>query len=100
MKSPIEKFIKELKQMHPIYALYMMQRIQADLEEIRNAIPALYEEERKEREENSNTINLIHPNFYLTYGKMMSRILNDILDVEIKEFVEPSVFEDTKNEQQ
>ena len=51
MKSPIEKFIKELKQMHPIYALYMMQRIQADLEEIRNAIPALYEEERKEREE-------------------------------------------------
>jgi hypothetical protein len=96
MKSPIEKFVSEVKSMHPIYAMYMMQRIQADLEKIREAIPELYERERKEREENSDTISLIHPNFYLTYGNMMSRILSDVLDVEIEEFVEPSVFEDTK----
>jgi len=96
MKSPIEKFVSEVKSMHPIYAMYMMQRIQADLEKIREAIPELYERERKEREENSDTISLIHPNFYLTYGNMMSRILSDVLDVEIEEFVEPSVFKDTK----
>ena len=96
MKSPIEKFVSEVKSMHPIYAMYMMQRIQADLEKIREAIPALYEKERKEREENSDTISLIHPNFYLTYGNMMSGILSDVLDVEIEKFVEPSVFEDTK----
>jgi hypothetical protein len=96
MKSPIEKFVSEVKSMHPIYAMYMMQRIQADLEKIREAIPELYERERKEREENSDTISLIHPNFYLTYGNMMSRILSDVLDVEIEKFVEPSVFEDTK----
>jgi len=96
MKSPIEKFVSEVKSMHPIYAMYMMQRIQADLEKIREVIPELYERERKEREENSDTISLIHPNFYLTYGNMMSRILSDVLDVEIEEFVEPSVFEDTE----
>jgi hypothetical protein len=96
MKSPIEKFAKEFKMMHPIYAMYMMQRIQADLERIREAIPELYERERKEREEESETISLIHPNFYVTYGNMMVRILNDVLDEKIEEFVEPSVFEDTK----
>ena len=96
MKSPIEKFIKEFKMMHPIYAMYMMQRIQADLERIREAIPALYEEERKEREGESETISLIHPNFYLTYGNMMSRVLNESLDANIEKFVEPSVFEDTE----
>lgn len=93
-KSPIQKFISELKQMHPVYAMYMMQRIQADLELIREHLPAEFEKEKNMDKE--NIVSLIHPRFYAAYLNMMADILNDALDTNIEHFVEPSVFEDTE----
>jgi len=89
MKSPIEKFTKEIKQMHPMYAIYLLQRLASDLETIREHLPYIFEEDRKSME--NNQISLFSPNFYIDYGNMMKDILNDICDYNIEPFVEPVI---------
>lgn len=93
-KSAIEVFISELKSMHPMYVVYMMQRIQADLELIREHLPSEFEKEKNMDKE--GVISLIHPRFYAGYINIMADVLNNALDTNIEHFVEPSVFEDTK----
>ena len=80
--------------MHPVYALYMMQRIQSDLELLRKHLPAEFEKEKNM--DKKNIISLIHPNFYAGYINMMADVLNNALDTNIEHFVQPSVFEDTE----
>ena len=87
MKSPIAKFTKELKQMHPMYAMYLLQRLRADIEVIREHVPALYKEDRKATEDKK--IPLFHPAFYINYANVVADILNDACDYEIEPLVEP-----------
>lgn len=89
MKSPIAKFTKELKQMHPMYAMYLLQRLASDLETVREHLPYIFEEDKKATQ--NNQIPLFSPNFYIEYGNMMKDILNDIFDCNIEPFVEPDL---------
>lgn len=89
MKSPIEKFTKEIEQMHPMYAMYLFQRLRADLETVREHLPNIFEEDRKNTE--NNEISLFSPHFYIQYGNMVADILKDVCEYEIEPFVEPVI---------
>lgn len=90
-KSPVEHFIEQLKFMHPMYSLYLMQRLGADLEVIREQLPQLFEEDKKALDQ--NLIRVFSPQFYVNYGNMVSEILNESLDTNIEKFVAPTLEE-------
>lgn len=75
-KSSVDILCQSIKNMHPFYASYLIQRIEADVEELKNHLPAIFE---KEREDKANgKINIFHPNFYVNYVNDVTTIINEI----------------------
>jgi hypothetical protein len=71
-KTSQELLAEGIKQMHPIYALYLIQRLQADTKELIEVIPQIYEKDKQEQAE--GRISFFSPDFYVTYA-------NDLLEI-------------------
>lgn len=96
MKSQ-DKLAKAIRNMHPIYASYLMQRLQHDTMELVEQIPAIY---AKDREDTANgRISMFHPDFYVTYVNELIQVFNEVdgTDKALVEYERESVFEDTTN---
>jgi hypothetical protein len=95
--KPQDKLARAIKNMHPVYASYLMQRIKQDTMELVEQIPAIY---AKDREDMANgRISMFHPDFYVTYVNELIQVCNEVDDTDIPlvEYERESVFEDTTN---
>ena len=75
-KSPIKTLVDSIESMHPMYSLYLIQRLEADCEEIKKHLPAIVKE--NDELEKQGKFALFHPNFYFNYINMMYDLLTDI----------------------
>jgi hypothetical protein len=75
-KTTTDIFCQAVKNMHPFYASYLIQRIEADMNELRKQIPAIYE--KNAQDEANGKFSIFHPNFYVTYANEVITMLNDI----------------------
>ena len=67
--------------MHPMYAMYLLQRIQSDTTALVKQIPRIYE---KDREDMANgVIGFFSPDFYVTYANYLIGAFNDIDGTEV-----------------
>ena len=89
-KSPIKTLVDGIEGMHPMYSLYLIQRLEADCEEIKKHLPEIVKE--NDELEKQGKFALFHPNFYFNYINMMYDLLTDI-DGKPREKV--SLFEET-----
>jgi hypothetical protein len=71
-KTSQELLAEGIKQMHPIYAAYLRQRLEADTKELIEVIPKIYEKDKKDMTEGK--ISMFSPDFYVTYA-------NDLLEI-------------------
>ena len=93
--KPQDKLAKAIRNMHPVYASYLMQRIKHDTMELVEQIPAIY---AKDREDTANgRISMFHPDFYVTYVNELIQVCNEIDDTDIPlvEYEQESVADDT-----
>ena len=75
-KTSTDILIKTIKDMHPIYQSYLIDRIKKDIEVIKEELPALWE---KDKIDSANgKISLFHPNFYVTYVNSIIEMSNSI----------------------
>ena len=75
-KTSQQILVGGIKDMHPIYASYLMQRLEYDMKELIKQIPAIYEQDAKDTA--NGKISMFHPNFYVTYVNSLIEIFNDM----------------------
>lgn len=76
-KKSSQRILTEgIKNMHPVYASYLMQRLEYDMKKLIEQIPAIYEQEAKDMA--NGKIAMFHPNFYVTYVNSLIEIYNDM----------------------
>lgn len=75
-KTSTDILIQTIKDMHPIYQSYLIDRIKKDIEVIKEELPALWE---KDKIDSANgKISLFHPNFYVQYVNSIIGMDNSI----------------------
>lgn len=80
-KSQQEKLADAIMNMHPMYAMYLLQRIQSDTTALVKQIPRIY---AKDREDMANgVIGFFSPDFYVTYANYLIGAFNDIDGTEV-----------------
>ena len=62
--------------MHPMYAAYLLQRIQSDTQVLVGQIPRIYEKDRVDMA--NGVIGFFSPDFYVTYANSLIEAFNDI----------------------
>jgi hypothetical protein len=75
-KTQTDIICQAIQKMHPFYASYLIQRIEADMKELREQIPAIIE--KNAQDEANGKFSMFHPNFYITYANEVIIMLNDI----------------------
>lgn len=75
-KSNIDILCQAVKQMHPFYASYLIQRLEADMHQLKEQIPAIFE--KNAQDEANGKFSFFHPNFYVTYANEVITMLNDM----------------------
>ena len=71
-KSSTELLIQGIKNLHPLYQGYLIDRLKHDAEQIKEALPEIYEKNKIDAA--NGKISMFHPNFFVTY-------VNDIADI-------------------
>ena len=80
-KTSQEKLADAIIHMHPVYAAYLLQRIQSDTNALVKQIPRIY---AKDREDTANgVIGFFSPDFYVTYANYLIGAFNDIDGTEV-----------------
>ena len=67
--------------MHPMYAMYLLQRIQSDTTALVKQIPRIYEKDRIDMA--NGVIGFFSPDFYVTYANYLIGAFNDIDGTEV-----------------
>ena len=80
-KSQQEKLADAIMNMHPMYAMYLLQRIQSDTTALVKQIPRIYEKDRIDMA--NGVIGFFSPDFYVTYANYLIRAFNDIDGTEV-----------------
>ena len=75
-KSPQQILAEGIKNMHPVYASYLMQRLEYDIKQLIKQIPSIYEQEAMDMA--NGKISMFHPNFYVTYVNSLIEIYNEM----------------------
>jgi hypothetical protein len=90
-----ELLAKTIKDMHPVYASYFMQRLQHDIKEVTDQIPAIYAKDREDMAK--GRIGFFHPDFYVNYVNEFIQVFNEIdgTNVPLVEYERESVVDDT-----
>jgi hypothetical protein len=80
-KSQQEKLADAIMNMHPMYAMYLLQRIQSDTTALVKQIPKIYEKDRIDMA--NGQIGFFSPDFYVTYANYLIGAFNDIDGTEV-----------------
>ena len=90
-KSQQEKLADAIMHMHPMYAAYLLQRIQSDTQVLVGQIPRIYEKDRVDMA--NGVIGFFSPDFYVTYANSLIEAFNDIdgTDTALVEYEKKSV---------
>ena len=90
-KSQQQKLADAIMQMHPMYAMYLLQRIQSDTTALVKQIPRIYEKDRIDMA--NGVIGFFSPDFYVTYANYLIGAFNDIdgTDTALVEYEKKSV---------
>ena len=80
-KSQQEKLADAIMNMHPMYAMYLLQRIQSDTTALVKQIPRIYEKDRIDMA--NGVIGFFSPDFYVTYANYLIGAFNDIDGTEV-----------------
>jgi hypothetical protein len=80
-KSQQEKLADAIMNMHPMYAMYLLQRIQSDTTALVKQIPKIYEKDRIDMA--NGVIGFFSPDFYVTYANYLIGAFNDIDGTEV-----------------
>ena len=80
-KSQQEKLADAIMNMHPMYAMYLLQRIQSDTQVLVGQIPRIYEKDRVDMA--NGVIGFFSPDFYVTYANSLIEAFNDIDGTEV-----------------
>jgi hypothetical protein len=80
-KSQQEKLADAIMHMHPMYAAYLLQRIQSDTQVLVGQIPRIYEKDRVDMA--NGVIGFFSPDFYVTYANSLIEAFNDIDGTEV-----------------
>ena len=80
-KSQQQKLADAIMQMHPMYAMYLLQRIQSDTTALVKQIPRIYEKDRIDMA--NGVIGFFSPDFYVTYANYLIGAFNDIDGTEV-----------------
>lgn len=85
-KTQQEKLADAILTMHPMYAIYLLQRIQSDTQVLVGQIPKIYEKDRADMAK--GIIGFFSPDFYVTYANYLINAFNDIdgTDTELVEY--------------
>ena len=76
-KKSSQKILAEgIKNMHPVYASYLMQRLEYDTKQLIKQLPDIYEQEAIDMA--NGKISMFHPNFYVTYVNSLIEIYNEM----------------------
>lgn len=75
-KTTIDIFCQAVQNMHPFYASYLIQRMEADMSNLREQIPGIFE--KNAQDEANGKFSMFHPNFYVTYANEVITMLNNI----------------------
>jgi len=70
----IEKLFDKLESMNPIYQAYFIDRVSYIVEQIKNDLPAFYEQCKKDEVEGK--INMFHPNFFVYFANEIDEVIN------------------------
>ena len=81
-----EKLADAIIHMHPVYAAYLLQRIQSDTNALVKQIPRIYEKDRIDTA--NGKFGFFSPDFYVTYANSLIKAFNDIdgTDVPLVEY--------------
>lgn len=77
-KTSQELLAEGIEQMHPVYAAYLRQRLEADTQKLIEVIPKIYEKDKQDMAE--GRIGMFSPDFYVTYVNALLEIFDRIED--------------------
>lgn len=80
-KSQQQKLADAIMNMHPMYAMYLLQRIQSDTQVLVKQIPRIYAKDRQDMA--NGVIGFFSPDFYVTYANYLIGAFNDIDGTEV-----------------
>ena len=75
-KTHQEMLADAILTMHPMYAIYLLQRIQSDTKVLVGQIPKIYEKDREDMAK--GIIGFFSPDFYVTYANYLIKAFNEI----------------------
>jgi hypothetical protein len=75
-KTSQEMLAEGIEMMHPVYAAYLRQRLEADTQKLIEMIPKIYEKDKQDMEQ--GRISMFSPDFYVTYVNSLLEIFDRI----------------------
>lgn len=75
-KTSSSILINGIKDLHPMYQGYLIDRLKHDIEHIKDALPDIYEQDKIDTA--NGKISMFHPNFYVTYVNQVTDIIDAI----------------------
>jgi hypothetical protein len=81
-----------VKNAHPMYFAYFVQRIEADCDLIIAEIPKIKEEDDKAKE--NGKISIFHPNYYVNYVNQQIDLINEVRKLYSKSSNEPFILKE------
>jgi hypothetical protein len=70
-KTPEQILVKAIKDMHPFFLGYLMDRLQKDIKELSNDLPAWASSEEGKK-------SMFHPNFFVQYINFMNEMFDEM----------------------